>query len=225
MPHCCSKCGKLLGTRTPKIATWHIGKCNYCEEPDVAVTEARDYGIAPPIVSGPYEPRKKTGERLRKHSTGTLMPVECCNLCSVDNVLVKSAETACGCHAARSQPLSDGAGSDTLDSRSGTPTLADVVDSETLRWMESSAKYQELSETQAVALGELTWLSGTPPSMECLLALHGASACCDTAYFNAYDGKWHAATGILDDVRAWMPIPEVPVWYNQTHKENSLKIV
>ena len=39
----CSPCGKKHGTRVPTMATFHLGKCDYCGE-ETAVTEPRDYG-------------------------------------------------------------------------------------------------------------------------------------------------------------------------------------
>ena len=42
----CLECGKKHGRRTPKISSWHYGKCGVCEK-NHPVTEPRDFGHFP----------------------------------------------------------------------------------------------------------------------------------------------------------------------------------
>ena len=39
----CWECGAKHGKRSPRIATWHYGKCDVCEKNN-NVTEPRDFG-------------------------------------------------------------------------------------------------------------------------------------------------------------------------------------
>lgn len=39
----CWECGSKHGKRSPRIATWHYGKCDVCENNN-NVTEPRDFG-------------------------------------------------------------------------------------------------------------------------------------------------------------------------------------
>lgn len=43
----CSACGAKYGTRTPMLATWHMGRCGVCNAVTV-VTQPRDYGHLQP---------------------------------------------------------------------------------------------------------------------------------------------------------------------------------
>lgn len=41
----CAYCGETYGRRECNIsATWHVGKCDVCEDEPIPVTEPRDYG-------------------------------------------------------------------------------------------------------------------------------------------------------------------------------------
>ena len=40
---CCWECGVKHGTMKPRIASWHFGKCDVCEQNN-NVTEPRDFG-------------------------------------------------------------------------------------------------------------------------------------------------------------------------------------
>lgn len=42
----CLECGKKHGRRIPEIATWHIGKCDVCDQ-EKEVTAPRDFGHFP----------------------------------------------------------------------------------------------------------------------------------------------------------------------------------
>jgi hypothetical protein len=42
----CWECGSKHGKRSPRIATWHYGKCDVCETNN-NVTEPRDFGHFP----------------------------------------------------------------------------------------------------------------------------------------------------------------------------------
>jgi hypothetical protein len=60
----CLECGSKHGKRSPRIATWHYGKCDVCGENN-NVTEPRDFGNFPNWFSRKIN--KKTAHHGRNH--------------------------------------------------------------------------------------------------------------------------------------------------------------
>lgn len=44
----CFPCGERLGRRRPDLCTFHVGRCAWCEQENLSVTSATDFGLWAP---------------------------------------------------------------------------------------------------------------------------------------------------------------------------------